>query len=292
MSNPFTASIVDTQQQGDATFFTISIHQNPHGRPWEVIKRYSQFAQLRKILKADNVIVPKGFPSKRWTQGNSTSVVNERRVHFEEFLNNVALPHWTHPVVAQFLDLELRGRCERILSPKSSRVQIARSDFEWLCEQLRLERLSGAAAEKALLDAVVKEEETVSPASTSDDERIPAARPMGSMPQLAPLERSASREHLLPRHHLHNMQMDAEVNGLKLLNTQLLQQLQTTQRALQQARSQLPPSRLEIQTSDESSMNVTRGPMSMIPPSSPTMLQPSPILEPTRVEPRVPHLSV
>ena len=30
------------------------------------------------------------------------------------------------------------------------------------------------------------------------------------------------------------MQMDAEVNGLKLLNTQLLQQLQTTQRALQQ----------------------------------------------------------
>ena len=107
------------------------------------------------------------------------------QVHFEEFLNNVALPHWTHPVVAQFLDLELRGlfkpftslsadqnvhsgRCERILSPKSSRVQIARSDFEWLCEQLRLERLSGAAAEKALLDAVVKEEETVSPASTSD----------------------------------------------------------------------------------------------------------------------------
>ena len=30
------------------------------------------------------------------------------------------------------------------------------------------------------------------------------------------------------------MQMDAEANGLKLLNTQLLQQLQTTQRALQQ----------------------------------------------------------
>ena len=44
------------------------------------LRCFWQFAQLRKLLKADNVNVPKGFPSKRWTQGNSTSVVNERRV--------------------------------------------------------------------------------------------------------------------------------------------------------------------------------------------------------------------
>ena len=50
MSNPFTASIVDTKQQGDATFFTICIHQNPHGPPWEVIKRYSQVLLLLTVV--------------------------------------------------------------------------------------------------------------------------------------------------------------------------------------------------------------------------------------------------
>jgi len=305
MSNPFAASIVETQQQGDTTFFTISIRKLSSGASWEVIKRYSQFAQLRKSLKSDNVNVPKSFPRKHLTGNNNLSVVNQRRTEFEEFVNEVVLAHWTHPAVAEWLDLERQGRCERILSPSSSdvcaseHVQISQADFKRLCEQLRNGKLTGLSAEQALLDAAAAtapSEALFSPISSSPDASNSSSFLSESLTMTGTsrtvtgnaMSRTDSREMLLPRHHLHNLQADAEMTGLKHLNNELLKQLQQCQNELQQVRS--ADSRLHVSTTPPQLQDLP-----YLPPPSPMLLQPSPVIESARPEPAVgaiPNLSI
>jgi hypothetical protein len=110
-----TASIVGSTVHDDATFYTIIVNDG-RGGEWTTEKRFSQFAQLKKDLKAGTfdafkeTNAFKNFPKAgKFEKGMKGKVVEKRKMLLAPFLAQLAVHHFDEPEVIDFLQPTFDG---------------------------------------------------------------------------------------------------------------------------------------------------------------------------------------